>query len=106
MADPRRYVFQDILEEILGSKNVYFNPPPTLVMKYPCIVYHHSDIATSKAGNRVYNARDRYDVTIIDKNPDSDIPHRLVESPLIPLIRYDRSYIVDNLNHYSFQCYF
>ena len=34
-----RLELQDLLETVLGSQYVYFQPPATLRMRYPCIVY-------------------------------------------------------------------
>ena len=46
----RRTELQTLLEEILGSKNVYFQPPDTVSMKYPAIVYSLNRI-DKKAAN-------------------------------------------------------
>ena len=35
----RRNDLQKLLVEVLGSKNVYFQPPESVKMKYPAIVY-------------------------------------------------------------------
>ena len=42
-------------------------------------------------------------MTIIDKNPDSQLPDKLGE---LPLCRLNRVYTADNLNHYVFDIYF
>ena len=39
-----RLDLQKIFEDILGSKNVYFQPPESLKMKYPAIRYSLDDI--------------------------------------------------------------
>lgn len=39
----RRYELQAVLEGILGSGNVYFQPPENLKMRYDCIVYERSE---------------------------------------------------------------
>ena len=45
----RRYELQAVLEGILGSGNVYFQPPENLKMRYDCIVYERSEIETVHA---------------------------------------------------------
>lgn len=34
-----RIDFQHLLEEILGSPHVYFQPPATVKLEYPAIIY-------------------------------------------------------------------
>lgn len=101
--DQRREDLQALLVLLLGSPNVYFQPPPTLVMNYPCIVYKREYKATLFAGNRPYRHRKRYLVTVITKDPDSDIPGRIAD---LPLCAYDRFYTADNLNHDVFKLFF
>ena len=36
----RRLELQNLLANLLGTNNVYFQPPPTVQMEYPAIVYH------------------------------------------------------------------
>ena len=98
-----RLQLQTLLEALLGSRNVYFQPPSTVKMKYPCIVYSLSDIDTKFADNIPYSNKRRYQLTAIDPNPDSVIPDKLA---LLPMCIFDRSYTSDNLNHYVFNIYF
>lgn len=98
-----RLELQNVLEALLGSENVYFQPPTSFRMKYPCIVYQRSDIAPIKADNSNYLKRKRYLVTVIDKDPDSDIPDRLID---LDYCNFDRHFVSDNLNHDVFTLYF
>lgn len=99
----RRHLLQTILEKTLGSSNVYFQPPATLTLKYPCIVYEREYINTDFADNRPYSHMDRYQVTVIDRNPDSDIPNRV---KMLPMCVHNRYFASDNLNHNVFTMYF
>lgn len=92
-----------LLVSLLGSQNVYFQPPPTIVMKYDCIVYKREYMATKHAGNKPYNLRDRYLITAITKHPDSDLREKIAG---LPLCTYDRFYTADNLNHDVFKIFF
>ncbi|MET0787435.1 MAG: hypothetical protein ABWY25_12105 [Paenisporosarcina sp.] len=94
---------QTILVDILGSSNVYFQPPPTVKMEYPCIVYRRDFGETNFACNKPYQHSKRYQVTIIDRNPDSDIPGKIA---MLPMCVFDRFYTADNLNHDVYKLFF
>lgn len=85
------------------APNVYFQPPASVKMQYPCIRYELADIHTTHADNRLYTAKRRYTVTVIDKDPDSQIPFALIE---FPLCSFDRHYVADNLHHWVFGIYY
>lgn len=91
-----RIKLQNILEEILGSRNVYFQPPENIKMKYPAIVYSRSDIKNTYADDKAYKQNNTYQITIIDANPDSDIVNKISK---LPMCRYDRNFKSENLNH-------
>lgn len=99
----RRRELQTLLEEILGSRNVYYQPPPSIMMRYPAIVYSRYDIENFHANNHVYAQKVAYSVTVIDKNPDSEYVKKI---SMLPLCSYDRHYVSDNLNHDVFTLYF
>lgn len=83
--------------EILGSRNVYFQPPESMRLTYPCIVYSKTGVTKFNANNRIYKTDDQYQVITIDHDPDSDIYSRILSR--FPMCRFDRSYTADNLNH-------
>lgn len=91
-----RLDLQTLLVEVLGSSNVYYQPPASLKMKYPAIVYSRKRISNSFANNEVYNQKYFYDVTVIDEDPDSNIVGLVSK---LPKCRFDRSFKSDNLNH-------
>lgn len=98
-----RVELQQILEGILGSRNVYFMPPASVKMVYPAIVYELSDIENEHADNAPYVQRMRYSITVIDKDPDSRIPFAISK---LPTCSFDRAYKSDNLNHYVLNLYY
>ena len=98
-----RLELQSFLEGLMGSRNVYYQPPPTLQMKYPAIVYSRSDIKNIFANDSVYKQDNAYSLTVIDKNPDTDIPDKISRLPKCSL---DRAFKSDNLNHYVFTLYY
>lgn len=93
----------EIFVNILGGRNVYFQPPENVKIQYPAIVYSLSEIRNTFADNSVYSRKKAYDVTVIDKNPDSEIVDKVSE---LPLCRFGRHYKSENLNHYAFTIYF
>lgn len=99
----QRLELQTILTDILGLNNVYFQPPPTINMIYPCIVYSRDFAETDFAGNKPYKHCKRYQVTVIDRDPDSDIPSKIAE---LPMCIFDRFYTADNLNHDVYKLFF
>ena len=101
MAD--RLNLQTLLETIMGNRNVYYQPPATVMMKYPAIVYSRNDIQNSHANNDVYSQTIAYSVTVIDKNPDSEI---VKKGAKLRMCSFDRHYVKDNLNHDVFTLYF
>jgi len=94
---------QTLLESILGSAFVYFQPPSSIIMKYPCILYERSKLDTEFANNNTYKIEKRYTITVIDKNPDSSLPDQIA---MLPRCIFDRHFTVDNLNHDVFTIYF
>lgn len=99
----RRPKLQTILEDLLGSRNVYFQPPANVSMNYPCIVYSRDNLDMEYANNKAYAKTVRYQVTVIDRDPDSMIPDRVSD---LPLTAYSRAFKVDGLNHDIFTIYF
>lgn len=98
-----RLELQQLLEEILGTRNVYFQPPATVQMRYPAIRYSRERIDNRFANNGVYKQDVRYTITVIDKLPDSEISKKLSK---LPKCRFDRAYSSDNLNHDVFILYY
>lgn len=72
-------------------------------MQYPCIVYRRDNSETLFAGNNPYRYVKRYQVTVIDKDPDSGIPDSLAT---LPMCTFERFYTADNLNHDVFNIFF
>lgn len=98
-----REEFQVFLENILGSRHVYFQPPESVKMEYPAIVYSRSNIQNTFANNSVYVQNIAYEVVVIDKNPESKIVKKM---SLIPFCHHNRNYQSENLNHDVFTIYF
>lgn len=98
-----RAELHEVLLDLMGSDNVYFQPPPTLSMSYPCIVYNKDDIKTHYADDSPYLHKKRYSVTVIDKDPDSAFPDAVSQ---LQLCKFARRYVASNLNHDVFNLFF
>lgn len=94
---------QKLLEELMGNRNVYFQPPPSLRMSYPAIVYSRSNIENSYADNSPYIQGVAYKLVVIDKNPDSAIVKKVSK---LPMCKFNSHYVSDNLNHDVFTIYY
>lgn len=92
-----------LLKGAPGIKEVYFQPPESKKLEYPCIVYSLSDIYVRHANNLPYMAKKAYDVTLISQTPDTKIVDYLTN---LPLCRFGRFFASDNLNHYTFKIYY
>ncbi len=99
----QRRELQELLVTLLGSRNVYFQPPPTVKMSYPCIIYKRDNVNTDFADNKPYKHKKRYQVIVVDANPDSDIHEKVAA---LPMCSYDRFYTADNLNHDVYNLFF
>jgi hypothetical protein len=99
----RRLELQGILENILGSRNVYFQPPSNTKIQYPCIVYQRNNIDGVYADNSKYLNKYRYSLTLIGSSPENSLIESLLE---LPYCSYDRFYVADGLNHDSFTLYY
>lgn len=97
-----REKIQNILEEILGSRNVYFQPPDSIKLNYPAIVYSRNKIENKFADDAVYIQHYSYQITVMDKDPDSEIVRKVSQ---IPMCRHDRHFKSNNLNHDVFTLY-
>lgn len=89
---------------LLGSDHVYFQPPSSVRLVYPCIIYHLSNIQDRRADDMAYTLTNAYEVMYIDKNPDNTMKTQMIEH--FQKCRFNRFYTADNLNHYVFVLYY
>lgn len=99
----KRTDLHKIFVALLGSDKVYHQPPASVKMVYPCIIYRRSRVDTKRANDTVYNNTIGYTVTVIDPDPDSLIPGKILT---LPLCSFDRHFTADNLNHDVFNLYY
>lgn len=98
-----RLQLQSLLEVLLGSRKVYFQPPESVKIDYPCIIYRRTSGKTIFSNNKPYNHGLQYVITVVDRNPDSLIPGKVADLPMcVQATRYTK----DNLNHDVFNIYY
>lgn len=90
------------LVDILGSPNVYFQPPENVKLKFPCIIYEREGKSVRFADNDGYFEHMQYKITVVDRNPDSELPTKI---DALPYCRMSSHYVTDNLNHDIFTIY-
>jgi len=98
-----RLELQTTFEDLQVGVSVYFQPPPNVQMSYPAIVYNRDFRDADYADNIVYYKRWRYQVTIIDRDPDSALPDLVGD---LPLSRFVRHFTTENLNHDIYDLYY
>jgi hypothetical protein len=96
-----RVQLQTLLETFVD--NVFFQPPESLKLTYPCIIYSRSTDVKRFASNNPYNRVLGYTVIVLDANPDSEIPAMVAD---LPMSDFNRSYRKNNINHDVFTVYF
>lgn len=100
----RRRQLNEKFCQILGTRNVYFQPPPSVKIKYPCIIYKIASRNDLKADDIRYRGMTRYEVTFITRDADSETPEELMG--LFSYISHDRNYPAENLYHDVFTLYY
>lgn len=103
--DRKRIQLHEELCKLLGSRNCYFCPPAGLNMKYPGIRYEQSNAPWKRhANNKIYTFKQHYTLMVIDYDPDTNIPDKLIEH--FPYCSLERSYSTDGLNHFILSLYY
>lgn len=100
--DRRPFLHRE-LTNVLQSNNVYFQPPESIKLSYPAIIYNLNDLQTNHANNKLYGLAKQYVVTYITRDPDDPIVDKLIA---LEYCRFQRSYRSDGLNHYIFEIFY
>lgn len=99
----KRLELHAILEAIITPNKAYFQPPSSIKLTYPCIIYQLDKIESDYANSKKYKNKKAYLITVIDSNPDSEIPDQFLN---LTYCEFDRFFVSDNLNHYVFTLYY
>lgn len=82
---------------------MYFQPPESVKIEYPCIIYSLDDIRTLHADNQLYKTHHRYSVIVVTRNPDDALIDTILDFDFCSFNRY---YVADNLHHYVYEIYY
>lgn len=99
-----RLKLHEELCDVLGTRNVYFQPPESVKLKYPCIVYSLSGVSKRNANDQMYTGVNQYQIVSIEVDPDGNISMKLLSR--FPMCSLDRAYVADNLNQKSHTLYY
>lgn len=100
----RRLKLHDELIKTFGIKNCYFQPPESVKLEYPCIIYRLNTGDTQFADNFPFVFRRQYEVIVVSKDPDDSLIEKVAYH--FPMSRLSRFYTSDNLNHWVYMIYY
>lgn len=92
-----------VLKTILGTNNVYFQPPENIKINYPCIIYERDSINARFASNTLYKHNFSYSLMYVSNDPESE--DILLKLASLPMCRHYRHYKYKNLNHDVFKIF-
>lgn len=98
----RRLALSEKLHELRGD-NVYYQPPMTKKMKYPCIRYTFEGFATIHADDGRYMLKEHYQIMDMYLNPDAHLRREILSS--FDYVKFDRTYTADDLHHDVYDVY-
>lgn len=96
---------QRIYESTTGKTSkdrIFYQPPASIRLTYPCILYKLSTMPTTHANNFPYQIEHEYELTVIDSDPNSALRERISK---LQHCRLTRIFESDNLHHYVFHIY-
>lgn len=99
-----RLELHEIFCALLGTRNVYYDPPESVKMQYDAIRYNLVDKDIKHADNKAYLVNNQYDGVIITRDPDTTLPDVFLKT--FEMCSFGRSYTKDNLHHYPFTIYY
>lgn len=100
----RRPDLHEELCTLLGTRNVYFQPPASVKMQYDAIRYELSGKDLKRANDKIYRSTNRYDGVVITRRPDSELPDQILSH--FEMIDFGTPYTADNLYHFPFTLYY
>ena len=101
MNKAKRIDFHNKLVAACGRS--YYQPTQNTKLEYPCIVYEEIPETVWYANNTRFETIHQVQITVIDRDPDSEITDKLVER--FPESRMVNKTVVDNLYHTIYELY-
>lgn len=95
---------REVLKEIMGDYDVWYQPPENTKLKYPCIVFENSTGLSQFADNKPYLKTKRYTVTLMTRTADNDFyKDKLMD---LPMCTFDREFRNDGIVNTVFNMYY
>ena len=97
----KRVDIQEKFKFLLGSNNVYYQPPANLKMKYPAIVYSLDGLDVKRFDNTKLINKNCFSVTHIYRNESENLVETMLKN--FEYISFDNRSIVDGIynDHYT-----
>lgn len=99
-----RQKLHEELVYLLGNNNVYFQPPSSVTLKYPCIIYSLSRTDTARADNKNYIKTNEYHVKHIFKSLTNELKDQLLDN--FQMISHDNRFIAEGLYNDDFTLFY
>lgn len=91
-----RLTLHQKLVDIMGSNNVYYNPPEAQKLNIPCIVYNLSYIEQIHADNYKYLDYTTYKITVVSKSVDHPAIREILK---LPMTKFSSRFTSNGLYH-------
>lgn len=98
-----RLELSTMLRDLLGSDNVYYNPPESKKMEYDAIRYSKKNIRSRFANDAAYFLLNCYEIIVISRKADPEVVDKLLK---LPYCSFDRYYAANNLHHNVLTLYY
>jgi len=99
----RRNDMQTYLTNLIPERvRVYFQPPASVQLTYPCLIFKRKPSRVSRADNKAYRVNDLYEVTVLTLDVDEPLFDILVTTPKTT---HTKTYTRDRVYHHVFDIY-
>ena len=99
-----RIQLHEKLLALFGSNRVYYQPPETVKLQYPAVIYHFEGFYQRPANDKWYITEGRYNITFIHKDPDVNYGEEMFSA--FQMCSFDRRFVSDNLYHDVYTIYY
>lgn len=83
--------------------NVYYQPPESVKLKFPCIVYSMEALSPQYADNLPYLLHQPFSMRYITRDADDELVFQLAQ---LPKCKHGKPYAKENLYHHPYTIYY
>lgn len=106
-----RHELHEEFKQLLGTSSkrgnearCFFQPPESLKLAYPCIIYSRERPDVIRADNLMYRRVRRYAVNYLTYDPDDPLIEQIEDH--FPMCRLVRTNTASGLNHYHYDLFY